>query len=119
MIPSAVRIFVCTEPVDMRHGFDRLMLAAREKTQHDPLQGRALFVFANRGATRIKVLWFEHHGCCVLYKRLHRAVFELPSSAGAASLHIDSAALARLLAGAAREPKRSRSCRGTEARASP
>jgi len=36
MIPSAVRIFVCTEPVDMRHGFDRLALAARERSGHDP-----------------------------------------------------------------------------------
>jgi len=109
VIPAAVRIFVCTEPVDMRHGFDRLMLAAREKTKHDPQQGGALFVFANRGATRIKVLWFESHGCCVLYKRLHRAVFELPTSGGAVSIHIDSAALARLLAGAPRETRRRRS----------
>jgi transposase len=118
VIPSAVRIFVCTEPVDMRHGFDRLMLAAREKTQHDPQQGGALFVFANRGATRIKVLWFERHGCCILYKRLHRAVFELPASAGAASVHIDSAALARLLAGTERAVKRSRGPRA-ETRATP
>ena len=118
MIPSAVRIFVCTEPVDMRQGFDRLMLAAREKTQHDPQSGGALFVFANRGATRIKVLWFERNGCCILYKRLHRAVFELPVAGGAASVHIDSAALARLLAGSERAPKRPRTSRGTESRVS-
>ncbi len=72
----------------MRQGFDRLMLAARERTQHDPQQGGALFVFANRGATRLKVLWFEGHGCCILYKRLHRAVFELPASVGGVSVHI-------------------------------
>ena len=109
MIPATVRIFVCTEPVDMRHGFDRLMLAARERAGRDPQQGGALFVFANRTATRVKVLWFERHGCCVLYKRLHRAIFELPVNGGAASVHIDSAALARLLAGSPHEGKRSRS----------
>ena len=109
MIPAAVRIFVCTEPVDMRHGFDRLLLAAREKTRVGPQQGGALFVFANRGATRIKVLWFEPHRCCVLYKRLHRAVFELPICDGTASIHIDSAALGRLLAGSPRETRRRRS----------
>jgi transposase len=108
VIPSVVRIFVCTEPVDMRQGFDRLLLAARERTKVDPQQGGALFVFANRGATRIKVLWFERNGCCILYKRLHRAFFELPASAGAASVHIDSAALARLLAGTERASKRQR-----------
>jgi transposase len=114
MIPSAVRIFVCTEPVDMRHGFDRLALAARERSGHDPQQGAALFIFANRSATRLKVLWFEGHGCCVLYKRLHRAMFELP--AGGVSVHIDSAALARLLAGTPRVARRTRA-RKEEARA--
>jgi transposase len=108
MIPSQVRIFVCTEPVDMRQGFDRLALAARERVGQDPLQGGALFVFANRGATRLKVLWFERHGCCVLYKRLHRAVFELPTSAGSVSVHIDSASLARLLSGTPRPSRRKR-----------
>jgi len=108
MIPAQVRIFVCTEPVDMRQGFDRLALAARQRTGADPQAGGMLVVFANRTATRIKVLWFEPHGCCILYKRAHRAVFELPTSDGSVSVHIDSAALARLLAGTARPSRRSR-----------
>src|SRR4051812_30964790 len=87
----------------MRRGFDRLSRTAREHVGQDPEQGGALFVFANRRATRIKILWFERNGCCLLYKRLHRAIFELPAAeAGALSLHIDSAALARLLAGVPR-----------------
>ena len=106
MIPSGVRIFVCTEPVDMRQGFDRLAQTARSRIGHDPQQGDALFVFANRGARRLKILWFERNGFCLLYKRLHRAVFELPASvAGQPSVHIDSVALSRLLAGVAREKR--------------
>jgi transposase len=35
-------------------------------------------VFANRPTTRLKVLWFDRTGYCLLYKRLHRAVFDLP-----------------------------------------
>ena len=108
MIPSQVRIFVCAEPVDMRQGFDRLAQAARERVGQDPQEGGALFVFANRGATRLKVLWFERSGFCILYKRLHRAVFEFPAFAGAASVHIDSAALAKLLAGVPRPIRRKR-----------
>jgi transposase len=103
MIPAGVRIFVCTEPIDMRQGFDRMAQAARERVGEDPVQGGALFVFANRRATRLKVLWFEKNGMCVLYKRLHRAVFELPaSSAGGRSVMVDGAGLARLLAGESR-----------------
>jgi hypothetical protein len=39
MIPVNVRIFVCIERVDMRCGFDRLALLAREKLQQDPRSG--------------------------------------------------------------------------------
>jgi transposase len=108
MIPAGVRIFVCTEPVDMRRGFDRLAQTAKEIVGIDPQQGGALFVFANRRASRIKVLWFERNGYCMLYKRLHRAVFDLPmAGAGAASVHIDAPALAKLLAGRAKETQAS------------
>jgi len=31
MIPAELRILVCTEPLDMRLGFDRLAAAVREK----------------------------------------------------------------------------------------
>jgi transposase len=117
MIPSGVRIFVCTAPVDLRHGFDRLAQTARERIGTDPMSGGALFVFANKRATRIKVLWFERNGFCLLYKRLHQAVFELPAAgAGSASVHIDGAALAKLLAGVPRDEIRSKkSASGTRA----
>jgi transposase len=107
MIPAGVRIFVCTEPVDMRRGFDRLAQTAKDVVGVDPQEGGALLVFANRRASRIKVLWFERNGYCLLYKRLHRAVFDLPmAGAGTTSVHIDAAALAKLLAGRAKETKR-------------
>lgn len=97
----------------MRGGFDRLAQTARERGDHDPVQGGVVFVFANRRATRLKLLWFERNGACVLYKRLHRARFELPLAAtGSVSVHIDDAQLAKLLTGVPREetsrPKRIR-----------
>jgi len=39
------------------------------KLGEDPQNG-SLFVFSNRGATRLKALWFDRNGYCVLYKRL-------------------------------------------------
>jgi transposase len=62
-------------------------------------QSGSLFVFSNRGTTRLKVLWFDSNGYCLLYKRLHRAVFELPASSGGASIQIDARRLAELLHG--------------------
>lgn len=111
MIPPAVRIFVCTETVDMRLGFDRLAYLVRSRVGEDPEAG-ALVVFANRAATRVKCLWFDRNGYCLLYKRLHRAVFELPlPAAGARAVRIDGAALGQLLAGVARAPHDGRSAR--------
>ena len=55
MIPSATRIFVCTEPQDMRRSFDGLSLAAKEHLGEDPQSG-ALFVFVNKRKNRLKVL---------------------------------------------------------------
>ena len=48
MIPGGVRIFVCSAPVDLRHGFERLAHTARDRVGADPMKGGALFVFANK-----------------------------------------------------------------------
>ena len=105
MIPAAVRIFLCTEAIDMRQGFDRLAQVVKSKLGEDPQAG-SLFVFANRNATRIKALWFDSNGFCLLYKRLHRAVFELPPSGGGVSVQLNAAQLATLLRGSPRAARR-------------
>lgn len=103
MIPATVRILVYTEPVDMRRGFDGLALIAREAMAQDPRSG-AVFIFANRRTDRLKALWWDRNGYCLLYKRAHRAVFELPttSESNSVSVRIDGKLLAQLLAGRAK-----------------
>lgn len=98
MLPSSVRIFVCTIPQDMRRSFEGLSLAAKQILGQDPQNG-ALFVFLGKRPTRIKILWWDRNGYCLLYKRLHRALFRLPEHSGQASIQIDSSALGELLAG--------------------
>jgi transposase len=105
MIPAHVRIFVSTAPVDMRRGFDGLALAVRERLDQDPRAG-GLFVFVNRRANRCKVLWFDRTGACLLYKRLHGALFRLPTGEGASAVRIEAAALATLLDGVPVPPRR-------------
>lgn len=77
MIPSTVRIFVCTEPQDMRRSFDGLALATRQVLGQDPRSG-ALFVFTNRRGRQLRVLWWDGGGYSLLCRRLHQALFELP-----------------------------------------
>jgi transposase len=82
----------------------------RERIGQDPLAG-GLYIFANRGASRLKLLWFDTNGLCVLYKRLHRAVFALPmASAGSRAVLLDRSALAALLAGVEKPARIRRTC---------
>ena len=102
MIPSSVRIFVCTRPHDMRCSYDTLALAAQKVIGQDPRCG-ALFVFTNKRHNRLKVLWWDHNGYCLLSKRLHQALFRLPMPSGSSgsSVLIDGRGLAELLHGVA------------------
>jgi len=103
MLPTATRILVCTERQDMRRSFDKLALVARELLGEEPQSG-ALYVFLSRNATRAKVLWWDRNGYCLLYKRLHRALFRAPDAARVgAAMQIDAEALADLLAGVEKE----------------
>ena len=79
MLPPSVRIFVCTIPQDMRRSFDGLCLATKELLGKDPQDG-ALYVFVGKRPTRIKVLWWDRNGYCLLYKRHHRALFYITVS---------------------------------------
>jgi transposase len=105
MLPSSVRVFLCAAPQDMRRSFDVLAALAGQVVGEDPRSG-ALFVFVNKRRDRAKVLWWERNGYCLLYKRLHRALFRVPEVGGAASMRLDARTLAALLEGIAHERRR-------------
>lgn len=109
MVPKTVAIFAATEPVDMRRSFDRLAAATRETLGQDPRSG-ALFLFVNRTADRLKALWWDRSGYCILYKRLERGTFRMPSALRAAepSVTIDAAELAKILEGIELPPSKQR-----------
>jgi transposase len=56
-------------------------------------------------ANRLKILWFDRNGYVLLYKRLHRAYFAIPSGPSG-SVRIEASALGMLLAGVDRERRR-------------
>ena len=85
----------------MRRSFDALAAVVQQQLGEDP-QGGAMFVFTNRRANRLKVLWFDRNGYCILYKRLHRALFELPDGDEKhAKVKIDARRLGQILLGVA------------------
>jgi transposase len=96
VIPSGVRVFVCTQPVDLRRSFDGLAQAARERLGTDPMAG-GLFVFVSRRRSRLKMIWFDRRRWTMLYLRLHGERFVVPDGNGAAGVSVDGGGLARLL----------------------
>ena len=99
MIPAGVKIWAAASPVDMRRGFLGLAEAAREQLSQDPASG-ALFIFANKRRDKLKLLWHDRTGFCLLYKVLDRGFFRIPEAApGATSVAIDAAELAAILEG--------------------
>jgi transposase len=77
-----VRVWLCTQPTDMRRSFDGLSGMVKHQLQEDPLSGQ-LFVFINRRKTQIKVLYFDRSGYCIWSKRLVQGQFNYaPSTTG-------------------------------------
>jgi len=96
-LPSAVRIFLCTEPTDMRRGFDRLAEMVRSIIGQDPLSGH-LFVFCSRNRDRLKLLYWDRDGLALWYKRLEKGRFAPPAK-WAQDFRIDPRELAMMLEG--------------------
>ena len=69
-----VRVHLYGQPVDMRKSFGGLYALTRQGLGQDPLSGR-LFVFINRRATQMKVLYWDRTGFCVWAKRLEQGRF--------------------------------------------
>lgn len=76
----AVKLWYCCSPVDMRLGYDGLLALVRSRLHADPLSGQ-LFIFRNRNADRLKVLYWGGHGLCLWCQRLEAGRYHFPEVA--------------------------------------
>jgi transposase len=98
-LPLPVKIFLCTEPADMRKSFDGLAQMVREFLGADPLSGH-LFVFRSKRGDRLKLLYWDADGLAIWYKRLEEGTFRFPQAPAAGQgIEIRAADLAMLLDG--------------------
>ena len=98
LLPSPVRVFLCTRSTDLRKSFDGLSGLVQECFSQDLLTGH-LFLFLNRRRDRIKILYFDHDGLAIWYKRLEVGCFQLPAPGTRDGIELESAQLAMLLSG--------------------
>jgi transposase len=98
-LSPAVQLWYCPDPVDMRLGFDGLFALVRNRLQADPLSGH-LFIFRNRTADRLKVLYWGGHGLCLFCQRLEAGRYHFPEvPAGSTSLALTAGQLQMILDG--------------------
>ena len=91
------RIFLYSQSVDMRKGFNGLSGIVTQQMGGNALSGDA-FVFVGRRKDRLKLLVWEPSGFVLYYKRLEAGTFRLPSG-NQLSVELSSAELWALLEG--------------------
>jgi len=69
-----VRVWLYTEPTDMRKSFAGLSALVKEKLSENPLSDQ-IFVFVNRKGNYLKALYFDCSGYALWAKRLEQGQF--------------------------------------------
>jgi transposase len=79
IMPSAeIKVLVATMPVDFRRQADGLAALVQEALRENPYSG-AIYVFRSKRANRVKLLWWDGTGICLLSKRLENGQFRWPA----------------------------------------
>jgi transposase len=108
-IAASTKVFLASQPVDLRRGHDGLCALVRGNLALDPFTG-SVFVFVGKRGDRIKCLFWDRGGFAIYYKRLSKGRFRLPRIAvGDDRIVLDGTELTMLLGGfdvgrATREP---------------
>ena len=102
-LTHGLKIFICTQPTDMRRSFDGLSGMVQSLLELDPLSGH-LFVFRNRARDCLKILYWDGDGLALWYKRLEQGRFQFPTDLAvgdepSSSVQIAESDLALLLGG--------------------
>jgi transposase len=99
-LPANVRLFLAADPADFRKSFDGLSAIVEGEFGMTMSSGH-VFVFLNKRATQVKLLFWDRDGLCLVAKRLEAGTFRRIRREGAATPHfeIDAAELVFLLEG--------------------
>lgn len=100
LLPSAVRVYVASEPMNLRKSFEGLQNAVRCEIEKDPLSGH-VFAFINRRKNQVKLLLWTRGGYTIVHKRLERGcfAFDFAEATRAKAVELGADELAMLLEG--------------------
>ena len=70
-------IYLHRETVDFRKSINGLVVLVEQSMSLSPF-AEAVFVFCNKGRDKLKVVYWDHTGFCLWYKRLEQEKFKWP-----------------------------------------
>ena len=97
-LTPAVKVYLAADPVDMRKSIDGLALIVQLKFKLDPFS-ESLFVFTNRGKDKLKILFWDHNGFWLYYRRLETGRFKWPTGESGKAIEMTDRQLSWLLDG--------------------
>lgn len=77
ILPQNPRVLIATKPVDFRKGMDGLAAIVTSELKLEPFSG-IVYVFRSKRADRVKLLFWDGTGVCLLAKRLEGGKFRWP-----------------------------------------
>jgi transposase len=96
--PTNVRLYLATEPVDLRRSYDGLSALVDGTFGKQAMSGD-LFIFMNRRANQVRILFWDRDGYVIMMKRLEEGTFRRVTVDGEDLIEIDAGELAMLLEG--------------------
>jgi len=76
--PFNGEIWFYPQPIDFRKQLDGLVMLVADHLKLNPTSGQ-LFLFRNRQANKIKLLWWDKNGFWLCYKRLEQGKLIFPA----------------------------------------
>jgi transposase len=71
------QIWLYKKPIDFRKQIDGLMMMVADLLKMEPTSGQ-LYVFRNKQADKIKMLYWQNSGFWLLYRRLEKGRMQFP-----------------------------------------
>ena len=75
--PPPEKIYISSANVDMRKSIDGLSAIVEQNFKLNQF-GNAMFVFHNRHCDKVKILYWDGDGFCLLYKIIEHGKFRFP-----------------------------------------
>ena len=98
-LSSSAEVYLAVGPTDLRRSIDGLSIMVQMQFKLDPFKD-GIFVFCNRSCEKLKILYWDHNGFWLYYRRLERGRFRWPQFAdGVEVIQISERELSWLLNG--------------------